>query len=100
MKLIITLTLLIGWLVLEIKDFCFNGGLSHSLAFGLLKITLILTSIVVIILMVFWVNVVPIFVGRGRHKKFENVLGGVPPIKNEGENEEKIINKPYRKNSF
>ncbi len=45
MKMFFILTLLCGWLIAEIKDFFYNGGIANLLAFGLLKIIFILIFI-------------------------------------------------------
>ena len=41
MKMFFILTMLCGWLIAEIKDFFYNGGIANLLAFGLLKIIFI-----------------------------------------------------------
>ena len=100
MKLIIAMTLLVGWLVVEIKDFCFNGELTHSLDFGLLKITLILASIIVIIMVTFWINVLPaIRIRKSRPIGKQNV-NELPEKTNDWKSSTAIDSKLYRKNSF
>ena len=42
MKSLVILSLLLGWLIAEIKDFLGNGGMSNNLAYCLLKIIFIL----------------------------------------------------------
>jgi len=100
MRLIITMTLLIGWLVVEIRDFCFNGGLSHFLAFGLLKIILILASIIVIIMVTFWINILPVFKIRANRLHRKQMTTELPAENHDEMNHATVANKLFRKNSF
>ena len=59
MKVVISLSILFVWLLFELKDFFFNGGFNHALAFGLLKIGFIIGAIIIIFLTTLWMNTVP-----------------------------------------
>ena len=59
MRLMFSLAVLVVWLFFELKDFFYNGGLTHSLAFGLLKITVILILILVLGTIVLTMNLLP-----------------------------------------
>lgn len=100
MKLIIAMTLLVGWLAVEIRDFCFNGGLSHSLAYGLLKIILILASIIITIMCTFWINILPVFTVRANRAHRKQMATQLPDENQDGMNRDTLPNKVYRKNSF
>jgi hypothetical protein len=41
MSMFLILAILSGWLIAELKDFFYNGGIANLLAFGLLKILFI-----------------------------------------------------------
>ena len=47
MTMIVVLALLSGWLVTELKDFFSNGGVTNTLAFGLLKMIVIVVMILI-----------------------------------------------------
>jgi len=64
MKGIFGLALLVVWLVFELKDFMFNGGFSHALAFGLLKIIFILILILALGMVTVTMNIMPIFFNK------------------------------------
>jgi ribosomal protein L33 len=52
MKLLILLAMLSGWLFSEIKEFFYNGGLGNLLAFGLLRIVFVLSSIIITVMFI------------------------------------------------
>ena len=52
MKLLILLSILTGWLFAEVREFFANGGIGNLLAFGLLRILIVISSMVLTILFV------------------------------------------------
>ena len=55
------------WLLFELKDFINNGGFSYPLAFGLLKIFLIILSIISVSFFNFFMNLMPSIIRRSLH---------------------------------
>jgi hypothetical protein len=52
--LIVSISFSSVWLLFELKDFFFNGGFKHDLAFGLLKISVLIPSLLVLIIVFLW----------------------------------------------
>ncbi len=101
MRLMFSLAVLVVWLFFELKDFFYNGGLTHSLAFGLLKITVILILILVLGTIVLTMNLLPMLFNQiiNIQQIHTNNNKGVPKITRPKEllpNTKKI----KRKNSF
>jgi len=60
MRVIIVMSMLIGWLVAELKEFFTNGGFSNTLAFNLLRILIIACLIVFFVAMMIMANILNI----------------------------------------
>src|SRR5690349_5271876 len=100
MKLVILFTIMLMWLLIEIRDFVQNGGLGHALAFSLLRITLILIAIVIIMMFAIWANIIPLFLKRRRvneKEKLDGFFTAELPDDKKGEFKKKDY---FRKNSF
>jgi len=89
MRLLITLAILTGWLVTELKDFVNGGGVSNILAFGLLKICFILFSIIILIILISFYDFFVGLVGNIRQTNLPNL--------DRKKNEQRLT--PLRRNS-
>jgi hypothetical protein len=59
MKQTIVASILGVWLLFEMKDFFINGGFSNSLAFGLLRICLVMVLLALLLMTNLLLNVLP-----------------------------------------
>lgn len=100
MKIIISTTMLLVWLVFELKDFFSNGGFSHSLAFGLLKIMFIMASIVIVGLIAIWVNLIPTMIKLFSGRRKQNQLEILDLVSNRKKIDTGEKQKMFRKKSF
>ena len=72
MKQIIAASILGVWLIFELKDFFINGGFSNTLAFGLLRICLVIVLLSLLLTANLVLSVLPnIFKGVIRSEKDE-----------------------------
>ncbi len=70
MKQTIAASILGVWLLFEIKDFFINGGFSNSLAFGLLRICLVLVLLSLLLMTNLLLTVLPqLFKSMIKHEK-------------------------------